>query len=45
MDRAPNGPLYGIALLNANEQVFQQYANKFIIENKATGKVKEIALG
>ena len=45
IDIAPDGTLYGIELLNANEQVFQQDANKFIIENKATGKIKEIAWG
>ena len=45
IDIAPDGTLYGIELLNANEQVFQQDANKFIIENKETGSVKEIAWG
>jgi len=44
IDIAPDGTLYGIELLNANEQVFQQDANKFIIENESTGKVKEVSL-
>lgn len=44
IDLAPGGTLYGIELLNANEQLLQYDANKFIIENESTGKVKEVSL-
>jgi len=44
VDIAPSGKVYGIELLNANEQLELLIAGKFTLENEATGKSVEIAL-
>jgi uncharacterized protein YuzE len=37
IDLAPDGTVYGIELLNANEQLRGREAGKLIVENIATG--------
>lgn len=44
IDLAPDGSVYGIELLNANEQLCGKEAGKLIIENEATGAVTEVEL-
>ncbi|MEA2103855.1 MAG: DUF2283 domain-containing protein [Candidatus Cloacimonadota bacterium] len=44
IDLTPDGTLYGIELLNANEQLFEHNSNQFIIENEATGKISNVSL-
>jgi uncharacterized protein YuzE len=44
IDLAPDGTIYGIELLNANEQLAAGQLKKVIVENVATGKCAEIAL-
>ena len=44
IDLAPDGSIYGIELLNANEQLRGREAGKLIIENEATGAVTEVEL-
>jgi uncharacterized protein YuzE len=44
VDLAPDGTIYGIELLNANEQLRREHAGKLIVENEATGNVAEIQL-
>jgi uncharacterized protein YuzE len=44
VDIAPDGTVYGIELLNANEQLQGKEAGKLIVENVATGATSEIAL-
>ena len=44
VDVSPAGKVYGIELLNANEQLKSLIAGKFTLENEATGKTVEIAL-
>ncbi|MBS4027146.1 MAG: DUF2283 domain-containing protein [Ignavibacteriales bacterium] len=38
VDIAPDGSLYGIELLNANEQLRREDKGKFLLINEATGK-------
>ena len=38
IDLAPDGTVYGIELLNANEQLRGKDAGKLIVENISTGK-------
>lgn len=45
IDIDPNGILYGIELLNANEQLRRDESGKFSIINEATGKREEFILG
>ncbi len=45
IDLAPDGSVYGIELLNANEQLRGREAGKLIVENEATGAVTEVDLG
>lgn len=45
VDIAPDGTLYGIELLNANEQVGREDAGELIVINEATGKRAELPLG
>ncbi len=45
VDLTPDGTIYGIELLNANEQLRREDAGKLIIENEATGSISEITLG
>ena len=42
VDVAPDGTVCGIELLNANKQLGGKDKGKFIIENIATGKVKNL---
>ena len=44
IDLAPNGTIYGIELLNANEQLLNNETARFILTNEATGKVAEVSL-
>ena len=44
IDLAPDGTVYGIELLNANEQLRGQEAGKLIVENMATGTTSEVDL-
>lgn len=45
VDIAPDGTIYGIELLNANEQVRRDDAGELIVINEATGKRAELPLG
>jgi uncharacterized protein YuzE len=44
VDIAPDGTVYGIELLNANEQLRKENQGKFIILNEASGQQSEVAL-
>lgn len=44
IDLAPDGTVYGIELLNANEQLEKEDAGKLLIINESTGKRAEILL-
>ena len=44
VDLAPDGTVYGIELLNANEQLRGREAGKLIVENVATGTSAELDL-
>jgi uncharacterized protein YuzE len=44
VDLTPDGKVYGIELLNANEQLESLAAGKLIVENEATGARIEVGL-
>jgi uncharacterized protein YuzE len=44
VDLTPDGKVYGIELLNANEQLGPLVAGKLVVENEATGAKVEIGL-
>ena len=44
VDLAPNGTIYGIELLNANEQLHAKDAPRFVVLNESTGKTAEVLL-
>jgi uncharacterized protein YuzE len=44
VDLTPDGKIYGIELLNANEQLRGIAEGKLILENEATGKTIEVSL-
>ncbi len=44
IDMAPDGTIYGIELLNANEQLKRDDGGKLYILNEATGKQIELTL-
>src|SRR3989304_5525671 len=44
VDLAPDGTIYGIELLNANEQLRGQDTGKLLVINEATGDRKEVPL-
>jgi uncharacterized protein YuzE len=44
VDIAPDGKIYGIELLNANEQMSSLVAGRLVIENEATGATLDVAL-
>jgi uncharacterized protein YuzE len=44
VDIGPDGRLYGIELLNANQQLGSQRVKKLIIENRRSGKKSQFAL-
>ncbi len=44
VDLAPDGTVYGIELLNANEQLQYAGAGKLLVVNEATGEQEELDL-
>jgi len=44
VDLTPDGTIYGIELLNADEQIYRQDAGKFLLINEVTGEKAEIPL-
>jgi uncharacterized protein YuzE len=44
VDMAPDGTIYGIELLNANEQLQRGDMGKLLVENEATGEQIEVPL-
>ncbi len=44
VDMTPDGKVYGIELLNANQQVGAAAIGKLAVENEATGKTAEVVL-
>lgn len=44
IDIAPDGTIYGIELLNANEQIHGDEMGKLLVINEATGEQKELPL-
>jgi len=44
VDLAPDGTIYGIELLNANEQLRGVAGDKLLVINEATGKQVEVAI-
>lgn len=44
VDMAPNGPIYGIELLNANEQLQREDMGELVIVNEATGESTNLSL-
>lgn len=44
IDLAPDGTIYGVELLNANEQLHRQGAGKLLVINEATGERAELPL-
>jgi uncharacterized protein YuzE len=45
VDIAPDGTIYGIELLNANEQLRGDNGAQLVVVNEAEGKTDNIALG
>ncbi len=44
VDMAPDGMIYGIELLNANEQLAREDMGKLLVINEATGEKTELPL-
>ena len=44
VDMAPDGTIYGIELLNANEQLQRDDPGRFLVINEATGEQVEMSL-
>lgn len=44
VDLAPDGTIYGIELLNANEQLAGLMPGKMVLENEETGETAEVGL-
>ncbi len=44
VDLAPDGPLYGIELLNANIQLGREDAGQLVFQNEATGEQTQVKL-
>lgn len=44
IDLAPDGTIYGIELLNANEQIRKEDEGKLLVVNEATGDKTEVTL-
>lgn len=44
VDIGPNGRIYGIEFLNANEQLVGERAKTLVIENSRSGKSTEVRL-
>jgi len=45
VDIAPDGTVYGIELLNANQQLRSEDQGNLVIVNEAAGNIREIPLG
>lgn len=45
VDMSPDGTIYGIELLNANEQLRREDMGKLLVINEATGEQRELPLG
>ena len=44
VDMSPDGTIYGIELLNANEQLQREDMGKLLVINEATGEQRELPL-
>lgn len=44
IDMSPDGRIYGIEMLNANEQIKSEDEGKFLVVNEATGVTTEMPL-
>lgn len=44
VDMAPDGTIYGIELLNANEQLKHENTGKLLVINESTGELTELPL-
>jgi uncharacterized protein YuzE len=44
IDLAPDGTIYGIELLNANEQLREKDGDKLVVINEVLGKRQEVKL-
>ena len=44
VDIAPDGTIYGIELLNANQQLGEEHQGKLLVVNEALGKSSEVEL-
>ena len=44
IDLMPDGRLYGIELLNANEQLFRQDAGRLVVSNRQSGKSQAVCV-
>ena len=44
VDMAPDGTIYGIELLNANEQIKREDMGKLLVINESTGEQTELPL-
>lgn len=44
VDLAPDGTIYGVELLNANEQLKREDMGKILVINEATGEKTELLL-
>lgn len=44
VDMGPDGKVYGIELLNANQQLGALIGGKFVLENAATGTEQEVLI-
>ena len=44
VDIAPDGTVYGIELLNANEQLWREHMGRLVVINEATGEQVELPL-
>ncbi len=44
VDMAPDGTVYGIELLNANEQLWREDTGRLLVINEATGERAELSL-
>jgi len=45
VDMAPDGTIYGVELLNANEQLQREDMGGLVVINEATGERSELPLG
>jgi uncharacterized protein YuzE len=44
VDMAPDGTIYGLELLNANEQLARENGGRLLVINEATGEHAEVPL-